>query len=185
MSKVEVKMNTKAVQRAVDRSAPTTLSRAGAYLRAIARNSIKRRKNPNKSSAPGTPPHHHSTFKNTIRWALSPDKQTVYIGPEIVRGGLANAGRLHEFGGVRNLPKQFKGYKEGQSGPISVNADGSLRHIRLRTAKQIAKAERLARQHYPWLSGGVRRYPARPFMRPALYAGLPKLSNFWINAITP
>lgn len=185
MSKVEVQIYSKAVQRAVDKSAPDTLSRAGAYLRAIARNSIKRRKNPNKSSAPGTPPHHHSSFKNTIQWALSPDKRTVYIGPAIVRGGMENAGRLHEFGGVRNLPKQFKGYKKGQIAPIAENADGSLRRIRLRTERQIARANRLAHQHYPWLNGGVRRYPARPYMRPALLAGLPKLSNFWINAITP
>ncbi len=185
MSKVEIKMNTKAVQRAVDRSAPNTLSRAGAYLRAIARNSIKRRKNPNKSSQPGTPPYHHSSFKNTIQWGLSPDRQTVYIGPAIVRGGMMNAGRLHEFGGVKSFANKFKGYKLGQTGPIAENADGSLRRIRLRTPGQVARANRLARQHTPWLLGGVRRYPARPFMRPALLAGLPKLSNFWINAITP
>lgn len=185
MSEVSVEIYNKAVRRAINRAAPRTLFSAGAYLRKIAYNSIKRRSNQNNSSRPGTPPHHHTTFKNTIRFALSPDGSAVYIGPAIVSGGLENAGRLHEFGGTRYNKRNEKKYHIGGRGPISGTNSENAKFIRLRTALQVARAERVAKDIYPWLSGGLQRFPARPYMRPALMAGLPRLSKFWHNVIKP
>ena len=44
-AKIKTYVEPKAVQRAVDRKAPETLRSAGAYVRAVAKNSIKTRKN--------------------------------------------------------------------------------------------------------------------------------------------
>lgn len=185
MSEVVVHTYNKSVLRAINKSAPNTLSRAGAYLRAIAKNSIKTRRNPDQSSAPGTPPHHHSTFKRTIRWAVNTSEKAVYIGPAIVRGGMENAGRLHEFGGTKRFKAQEKQYSIGSSGPISGTNKKDAVYVKLRSALQVARAERVAKKIYPWTRNGVMRFPARPYMRPALAAGLPKLSRFWNNAIKP
>lgn len=185
MSEVKVSVFNKSVEKAIKRSAPSTLKQAGAYIRAIARNSIKKRRNPDVSSAPGTPPYHHSSFKNTIRWAVNQQEQAVYIGPSLIRGGMENAGRLHEFGGVRrNAPKK-KEYRIGGTGPIQGTNRKNAVYVKLRSALQVARAEQIAENLYPWLKGGIKRYPARPFMRPALMAGLPRLSKFWNNAIKP
>jgi hypothetical protein len=185
MSEVKVYSYNKSVKKAIKRSAPKTLKSAGAYVRAIARNSIKKRRNPNISSAPGLPPHQHTTFKNTIRYAVNNAENAVYIGPEIVKGGKENAGRLHEFGGIRRIKPQSKQYHVGSSGPIAGTDRFNAVYTRLRTNLQVARAEKLAAKFYPWIKGGIRRYPARPYMRPALMAGLPKLSKFWNNAIKP
>ena len=185
MSEVSVKFYDKAVEKAINRSAPNTLGRAGAYLRAIAKNSIKRRKDPNLSSAPGTPPYHHSNFKHTIKFAVSTQEKAVYIGPEIVRGGMENAGRMHEFGGVKRNTAPAVKYNLEMPGPIKGTNRNDAVFIILKTARQVAKAERVAEKIYPWRQNRILRYPARPFMRPALMAGLPKLSKFWNNAITP
>lgn len=185
MSEVKVSTFNKSVEKAIKRSAPKTLKSAGAYVRAIARNSIKKRSNPNISSAPGTPPHHHSSFKNTILYAVNTAEQAVYIGPSLIRGGMENVGRIHEFGGVRHIKAQRKEYRIGGSGPIKGTNRKDAVYVKLRTALQVARAEQIAEKIYPWTKGGVQRFPARPFMRPALMAGLPRLPKFWSNAIKP
>ena len=48
-----MKIDDKAIKRAVDKAAPETLSQAGRYVMGIVRASLHQRRDPNKSSVPG------------------------------------------------------------------------------------------------------------------------------------
>jgi hypothetical protein len=80
---------------AVRKATFETLGHAGAYLRKVARNSIRRGRGP---SAPGTPPHTRAgALKNAILYAVEKDRRCVVIGPTGDRVG--PSGSAHEFGG--------------------------------------------------------------------------------------
>lgn len=213
MSDVSILMNTHAVERAVSKSVPKTLTQSGRYIWGIARSLVKNRSNPDISSMPGTPVHSHKSgasagFKKTIVYALAPDKKSVVIGPKNVSGGLTDLARTHEFGGSMRVnivdPELFNGVKIGAVAPVTwkhlakadVIARKDSRHdpktgreiswVRVRTRSQAAHATRLYRRlvkKYPVKQNAV--YPARPYMRPALELGRPKLSSFWKNSVKP
>lgn len=144
----------------------TPLGRAGAYLMRIARKSIRRRKNRNNHSRPGTPPYSHEPG------ALPPFKQIFFIpqtfNMSVVIGMVGYGGKgvpvpgLQEKGGYatrkvfrvigrRQLRRNFRNPRQG--GVIT---------------KRVTE--------------GV-RYPSRPFMRPALLQTLPKLPTFWKSSL--
>jgi hypothetical protein len=205
-----VKM-TRNVQNAIRKAAPKTLKQAGRYTWSIARSLIKQRRNPDDSSAPGTAPHSHqggmnAGFKKTIVYALAPDKKSVVIGPKLVRKGLSNIARLHEFGGSRQVqdidPKLMDGVEIGETGPVTwthLSRYDSIVHqdpqrdprtgrkvvwIRIRTKSQAAHSSRLYRRLKKHDKKMVyAQYPQRPYMSPALRLSRPKLSEFWKNSV--
>lgn len=214
MSRVKIKM-TRAVQRAVDRAAPKTLNEAGRYVWRIARGLIASRKNPNIASSPGMAPYSHAGrlrsgsfnkgFKKTIVYGMDGHSKVV-IGPMLVRGGLSNIARIHEFGGSRRVvkvvPELIDGVKVGDEGPVTVknctshdvvirvdhNVDPCTKRkvvwIKIRTKSQAEHSTRLYRRMNKRYGKQVTvNYPQRPYMKPALRLGQPKLSQFWINAV--
>jgi hypothetical protein len=213
MSDVSILMNTKAVQRAVNKTAPKTLLQSGRYIWGIARSLIKQRSNPDVSSTPGTPVHSHRNaagagFRKTIVYALAPDKKSVVIGPKLVSGGLTDLARGHEFGGGRWVnkvdPELSRGVKIGDVAPvtwkhmsrgdITVKKDSrpdprtgrSVQWIRIRTKSQAAHATRLYRRMMKkYREKQFVYYPARPYMRPALELGRSRLSGLWKNSVKP
>jgi hypothetical protein len=206
----EFKM-TKSLQRAINRETPRTLLQAGRYTWGIARELIRQRANPDNSSAPGSPPHSHKSafsagFKKTIAYALTADKKAVVIGPKLVRDGLSELARVHEFGGTREVrdidPELWNGVAIGQTAPVTyryvsskdkvIRSDSrpdpatfrAVKWIKIRTKGQAKHATRLYRRlvrKYPQKK--IARYPARPYMRPALKFATPKLSAFWANSV--
>lgn len=203
--------HTRAVERAVEKSTPATLLQAGKYNWRIARALIKQRRNPNKSSAPGRPPHSHRGaanpgFKRTIAYDLAPDNRSVVIGPKLVRAGLSNIARTHEFGGVQRVRDVDFGLwnkvVRGDVAPVTAyhaakkdsivktdpNPDPKTGRtvvwIKIRTKTQAAHSRRLyrrmAKKYAPYRSA---RYPARPYMRPSLELSRPKISAFWKNSV--
>lgn len=202
---------TKAVEKAVEKSAPETLSQAGRYNMFVARSLIKQRKNPNKSSAPGTPPHSHKFkanpgFKRTIVYAVAPDRKSVVIGPKLVRSGLSNVARTHEFGGTQRIrdvdPELADGVAIGNTAPVTVvnktSRDNVIKTdpdpdprtgrrvvwIKIRTKTQAAHSSRLyKRMTRKYAKYRTVRYPARPYMRPSLELSRPKLAAFWKNSV--
>lgn len=93
--KVQTRLDKAKVKRAASTATITNLSHAGALIRKIARNSIRRGK---KESPPGTPPHtRKGQLKRAILFAVERSRGAVVIGPsaEIV----GEAGKAHEFGG--------------------------------------------------------------------------------------
>lgn len=207
---VKIKM-TKAVERAVEKAIPKTLNEAGKYVWRIARASIKQRKNPNKSSAPGTAPHGHKSsmnagFKKTIVYAPTSDKKAVLVGPQLVKGGLNNVARTHEFGGSRRLkeysPDLRDGVNIGDVAPVTVvhltrkdsviKKDGhadprtgrKVVWIKIRTKTQQKHSQRLySRLNRKYGKTVSANYPARPYMAPALELSKPKLSRFWRGSV--
>lgn len=208
-AKIKTYVEPKAVQRAVDRKAPETLRAAGAYVRRVAQNSIKTRKNKNKASQPGTPPHNHTFIKKSIVFGVVPDRKVVLIGPMHLRGGHKNVARIQEFGGnaVMNVvdPDKWNGMKIGDEGPVTIKHFSKRKDlvkrrdphkdpatgrmviwITLRTQTQADHSTRLYRRlsnKYP-----VKKlvgFPARPYMGPALVRSTPKLGKFWQNSVRP
>jgi hypothetical protein len=213
MSDFVLNMMPKNVLKAVNKTAPRTLLQSGKYIWGIARSLIKQRRNPDASSAPGTPVYSHqnnfsSGFKKTIVYALAPDGRSIVVGPKAVSGGLTELARSHEFGGTRMVnkvdPELYNGVRIGAVAPVTqqyiakrdsvVSRDNrhdprtgrSVSWIRIRTRSQAEHSTRLYKRmirRYP--QKVMAFYPARPFMRPALELGRPKLSGFWKNSVKP
>jgi phage gpG-like protein len=117
--------NRRRVMSAMERRRRRYLYRAGAYVRAVARNSLSRGSEP---SSPGQPPRSAGRLRKSILYAVQPDR--VIIGP--TADIIGEVGAAHEFGG------QFRGAK----------------------------------------------YPARPYMGPALEETKPKLDAIWRDSVT-
>ena len=94
-AKAKTKFDGKKVSAAAKRANITNLGHAGAAIRLAARHSIRKAKGP---STPGTPPHtRKGRIRNAIKYALTPGKQSVVIGPDAEVA--ADSGAAHEFGG--------------------------------------------------------------------------------------
>ena len=94
-TKVQTRFDPRKLKQAVGRANFRGLGHAGAAIRLTARRLI--RKSPRKS-VPGTPPHtRKGRLRGAIKYALTPGKQSVVIGPDYAVA--ADAGAAHEFGG--------------------------------------------------------------------------------------
>lgn len=211
--KATAHLNKQILHKKVKQQEPQTLKSAGAYVRAVVRNSIKTRKNRNKNSAPGSPPFSHPDnkgmqgFKKTIVFGVDLARRSVLVGPKKVVGGLNELARVHEFGGTRYqrvVDEKFmdNGVAVGDIAPLRgkflTKKDVPVRRaeqkdpltgdavywVKIRTRSQAEHASRLYRRMAKLLAEKTKvKYPARPFMRPGLKKSLPALSRFWVNAI--
>jgi len=156
------------VDKALDKATKAAMSKAGAFVRTRAKQSIRRSK---KSSSPGQQPRAHSkTSPNlkTILFAYEPTRKTVVVGPvrlnqrEFSARGAATVPARLEMGGSATLfQERFR------------NGDGTwFRRDRRRAAD--------ARKEYRTIQT---RYAKRPFMAPALAAEAPKFPDLFANAI--
>lgn len=88
------------VQNAISRRERKVLSRFGAFVRADARGSIRRRKRP---SRPGqSPTNQTGLLKNNIFFVYSHSRRSVIIGPTLLNGS-TNAPEILEYGGVTTV----------------------------------------------------------------------------------
>ncbi len=209
--KAKTRMNTQAVKRAAGRAVIKTHEQAGRLIYRIARNSIRRRKNKNAHSAPGTPPFTHTgALKRSIRFAAS--DRDVVVGPTHTEIGLV--AHLHEFGGRPKRKPRKTNYRNnwklhlGGHGPIEIGPPrwlkrgnqkvySSVYFARLATANMVAKSKAIAREAEQMLIaerleddelvaavyGDDPNYPPRPFMGPALIKAQPYLPRAWRNAV--
>lgn len=87
-----------AVINATDRATKSVFSKFGAFVRRVARSSIRRRK---KSSAPGMPPSSHTDLlKKFIFFGYDAEKKSVVIGPVLLNGTSGTAPEVLEKGGT-------------------------------------------------------------------------------------
>ena len=85
-----------AVQQKVDKTTRKVFSKFGAFVRQRAKTSIKKRKG---TSPPGGPPHSHAgLLKKFLFFAFDANRQSVVIGPTLIREG-STAPKLLEHGG--------------------------------------------------------------------------------------
>lgn len=101
-----------AVTGALSKERRRALSKAGAFVRKAARDSMRRSPNP---SAPGRPPNRHENplLYRRLFFAYDPSARSVVIGPEGLTG--SNAPNTLEFGGTVVVPARRRG---GDSGRI-------------------------------------------------------------------
>lgn len=209
--KAKTRMNTQSVKRAAGRTEIKTHEQAGRMIYRITRNSIRRRKNKNAHSPPGTPPFTHTgALKRSIRFAAT-DKDVVVGATHSEIGLVAN---LHEFGGVPKKKKRKTNYRNnwklqiGGHGPIEIGPPRWVKRgnkrvfsqvyfAKLTSANMVAKAKAIARDAEETLLeerleadeavasvyGDNPKYPPRPFMGPALIKAQPYLPPMWRGAI--
>ena len=103
--KMHFKFDERRLVEVVRKANYSSLRRAGAYIRASARNAIHRSKS---SSTPGTPPHtRRGLLRRSILFGVDRQKQSVVIGPAEKFIGISMT--AHEFGGLyrrRRYPKR-------------------------------------------------------------------------------
>lgn len=182
------------------------LARSGAWVKVVAQRSMRYRSargryakmaawEPGIYSPAGSPPYairNHPYLREFLYFGLDPGRKTVVIGP--IRLGASKVAALHEFGGTQRIRnRNRRAYKIGQKGPVRLRyrsgesaAGREIRvpteaaiFVRLQTAAQVRRANRLNRELYGPATHYVATYPARPYMRPALAKAVPLLPKFW------
>ena len=106
MIKFDAEFKSDEIFKVFKNATPKFFRKAGAYIRRIAQNSIKRKNDPDKHSPAGKPPFYHGTamggglnFKQSILFSAT--KDSVVIGP--IANRLGALGALHEFGGNQEI----------------------------------------------------------------------------------
>lgn len=189
------------VVKAAQAASAKALRKAGAKIRAIARNSIKI--SPNKSE-PGRPPHSRKgKLRDAIVFNVEPDAGILTVGTN--SGDVGKLGGTHEHGGTEPPKKAAPLGRRanwllhvGGHGPI-LYAAGRFRFAKLTSQKQVERAVVVARDiaaSNPGFAGlsdktseavlsapTERHYPPRPFMEPAFERVRPKLPDLWAGSV--
>lgn len=198
---VKTQDDTAKLVRRYKKAYPQTFRAAGAYIRAIAQKSIKKTTS-QEPSPPGKPPKTRAKeggLRKAIAYAA--EKESVVIGP--TQSGVGKIGHTHEFGGQEppKTPPVARKYNWrlviGGHGPIRIKGS-SVIVGRLTSAAQVERAKELApaametsevqyldslMAHWTTGRSKVRKYPARPFMGPALQRSKERLPRLWANSV--
>lgn len=147
------------LQNAEERAAKRALSRFGAFVRTRARSSMRKRK---KASAPGQPPSAHvGLIRKLLFFAYEAQTKSVIVGPALINSKHGKSlVELHEKGGTLPVEEVQLG-REFWVRKARVSIDGVPHPTRVRDAK----------------------YPARPYMKPAFDAELPKAADMFKNTV--
>lgn len=188
-STVKVKMSVERVVAKTRKASISNLRQAGAYIRGIARKSIK--VSPVKS-LPGKPPRSRKgRLKDAIIFAVEKEQQRVVAGPTATAVG--KIGGTHEHGGTEP-PKTKKARKSnaklelGGHGPVRNDTSG-LGFAKLKTKAQVERAKKIAptvqakEAQAAAQSKKSRKYPPRPFMAPAFNIAKDRLPQLWAASV--
>lgn len=180
------------VSRDVDRTTAKALAKAGAWIRATARNSIRSvpasARFTAPASRPGEPPRSRvGNLKRFLFFVYEPDSRSVVVGPARIARATGAPATL-EFGGTSGIAaRRARARRVGERGEVEIvptsrsarsgarpatDAFGRavpgvfVRRAMLSTPAMAARSTRIAAR----LRGGPRkvRVEARPYMRPAL-----------------
>ena len=117
----KVKFDRRKLKRELKRGSIKSLGRAGAFVRAIARRSIRKKGKKNIPALPGDPAKTKGPFKESILFEVDKAKTEVVIGP--TADIMDNVMKAHEFGG-RFRDERFK--KRPTMGPALEKATPQL-----------------------------------------------------------
>lgn len=210
MAKVHMEFYENTISKVFKDASEKWFKKAGAYIRKVAMNSIKKKKDPAKHAPVGKPPFYHgatfgggTNFKQSVMYKAS--KEDVVVGP--IAGRLGALGALHEHGGSNTVKyiaseRYNHVFKIGERGPVSTKKFDSAKGRRiagyfdpltgypvidteLRTKRMADHATRVNRRVLKeyFTKTKTASYPARPFMRPAYKTSEPYLLKMWKNAI--
>lgn len=191
--------NTQAVIKASEDAAPKALGSAGAYIRKVARSSIKKKsekRDPRTGrrlrpgSPAGSPPFTYTGhLKKVFRFAVDKKEQSVRVGP--INEYQRTIWDLHEKGGTHKTKARkhlkHRTFAMGDFGPLKSDGYGRrVRYVKLQTAAQVRRANEMiavVNSERDAEAQKTRTYPARPFMGPALASSKDKVASFWEGAI--
>ena len=95
---VRIDMDTRRLSRAYARAERSALSRAGAYVRKLARSHMRRR---SRAARPGEGPTvREGQLKTFLLWAYEPQRHTTVVGPKRLPGATADTPEAMEHGKV-------------------------------------------------------------------------------------
>ena len=179
--KTKSRFNQRAVKQRSDATSLDALYKAGAYVRTAARRKIRKNK---KASRPGQPPHtRQGQLRRAILFAVDDHDHSAWVGPSASL--ISDIAKYHEFGGVQVRKSKRKEYRVGGVGPVDVR-EGKPNFAFLKTQQQVEKARFIDRLAWPDSSLiKKRKYPARPFMGPALEASVKQLSKIFSVSLSP
>ncbi|QDT10732.1 hypothetical protein [Planctomycetes bacterium K23_9] len=180
--RTRVRFDSGQVKKKVNTANFRSLGQAAGAIRLTAKRSIRKRK---KSSSPGSPPHTQTgMLRRVLRYEVDRVREQAFIGPvNEIAGRLWN---LHEFGGIVTKRRKLKRhrFRVGQHGPIRAKQPGKFARVLLLTAAQAHRATRLIEEENERRGATKpRRYPKRPFMKPALAANQARLPKFWRDSV--
>jgi len=186
--KVKTKIEAERVVVKTRKASISNLRQAGAYIRGIARKSIKLSP---KYAPPGKPPRSRKgRLKDAIIFAVEKEQQLVVVGPTATEVG--QIGRTHEQGGTEP-PKTKKARKPnwkldvGGHGPVRDDTTG-LGFAKLKSEAQVERAKRIAptvqsKEAQATAQTKSRKYPPRPFMGPAFNIAKERLPKLWAGSV--
>lgn len=142
------------------------IGKSGNLVRRIARGSIRRGGKKKKPSSPGSPPRSHKKGK-------TPPFKMIYSVPEAM--GTRTVVGMVGFGKAPGSTEPIPGLAE--------HGGTARRRVFVKAGQHRTKKGRFGRNRYKPEVRNV-RYPARPFMQPALKKSLPKLPRFWEGSLS-
>lgn len=194
------------VRRRMKAGTVKSLGQAAAYVRGIAVRSIGSgfKKNTKKAvregapersytpSAPGKPPKSPTRrLKKGIAFDVDKPKGEAVVGP--TRSAVGRIGSTHEFSGTEPAKKVRRSnnwkLEVGGHGPIRGGPGRLDAFAKLKTEADVQRSHAIADAFGTpeWDRGATkprpRKYPARPFMGPALARSRDRLPAFWKNAL--
>lgn len=191
----------RAIADAIEPSFKEYLSASGAYIRKVAQRSLRRAGKKKKPSPPGQPPRHHFPSSNEalrrIFFVVSADGMSVDIGPvRYNRLRRAPAPRVNEYGeSVRYTENNFTPARESVRVAIFVDPKSEeikrvLKYMANRRKKSGVRVFAMNRmfedKDFTLTTETITaKYPARPFMGPALESTKTqaKLKEIWARSI--
>lgn len=187
-AKIKVKMSPERVVAKAQNASISNLRQAGAYIRGIARKSIKIS---TTKSPPGKPPRSRKgRLKDAIVFTVESERQSVVIGPTATEVG--QIGRTHERGGteppkIKKTRKSNWKLEVGGHGPVRNDTTG-LGFAKLKTEAQVERAKRIvptvaAKEAQNTAQTKARKYPPRPFMGPAFDIAKERLPKLWAGSV--
>ncbi len=190
--------NREKVKKAMDEATHFALLSSGAWVRSVARRSMRYRKSP---SRPGEPPSARqgparSLLRRMLYFAYDAQGDEVVAGP-VKLGQESGVPNLHEFGGIQGVIQRGK-LRVGMTAAIRIvkgrrieigphikaaHKDTKGRRVvyaKLKTPGQVEQAHKVEDELYGFRD---RRFPKRPYMRPALLQSADKIPTFWENSL--
>lgn len=160
-----------AVMAVVDKATRRNLARAGGFIRQTARRSMRRapKKVGTAGSPPGSPPYTRARSGDfaslrSIFFSWDAAARSVVVGPALLNGSAHQSltvPELHEHGGERQVVE------------VQTRPGGPWLPIKSKSRRSKIVAQRTRRA----------RYPARPYMEPALTASLERVTDPWRDSI--
>lgn len=178
---IKLTFNSQQLLRRLHAKSVKVLKKQGAYVTRTGQRSMRYGK-PGKVSQPGKPPLAHKAGPDNPRgpllrklWRYQVDQVALSVvsGPPLTTSQSPPVPRLLNEGGAIPRQKNIRpNYVVGKGAPIRRNASGKLVGVKLTTANQVQRAERLALEENALRTGKVTgQIKPRPFIAPLFSDG--------------